>query len=76
MSDLSAVSPAFAAAFARYREGDFEPLRAYYSLVPGKQWGVCFACETPGWVAPSGLLGKLTCSDCEADIAANLGGAV
>jgi len=74
MSDLSAVSPAFEAALARFRAGDYEPLRAYYDLVPGKSWGVCYACEAPGWVAPSGLLGKMTCAECEADIAANLGG--
>jgi hypothetical protein len=74
MSNLS--NPALDAATVEFNLGNPVPLRAYYGLVPGKTWGTCFACEEPGWISPSGLIGKWTCEKCEADIALNLGGVV
>lgn len=60
-------SDAFEIAFARFRENDFAPIRAYYGLTPGVQWGPCYCCDQVTFLHPSALRG-LTCERCEADL--------
>ena len=65
-------SPAFESAMAEFRLNRTAPIRAYYGLLEGVQWGACYACGAIGFVQPSGLKG-FTCSRCELEIDANLG---
>ena len=64
--------PAFEAAMAEFRLSRTAPIRAYYGLMDGLQWGPCEACNAIGFIQKSGLKG-FTCSRCELEIDARLG---
>ena len=66
-------SPEFTKALELFHAGEYEPIRAYFDLIPGKRWAACDACGEMRLLGPSGLMDKLTCEACEADISANLG---
>ena len=71
--DIGKCPPAFEAAWKEYEIGRYAPIRAYYGLIEGLQWGPCALCDEIGFVQKSGLNG-MTCGRCEMELHAMLAG--